>query len=419
PDETPQPIHPMDAMTAQLNEPMDETLSDEDVDTITVKVIDATEDKTAHDELADAVIEAEAVEATVEIAVDAVEVKNSNFGQTLSSPVVDELNEAIATAHLHERELEAQIEAIQAHENQLQQRVEDAEHNAKQFTQELVAADLRENTLKQEIVELKKVLAEVKDESSRIKTQAMQAQAKLNDQDKNQREIRKLKGEVTTLKEELDEAKRYILQLTEQLTAAQFVPQTPSSPQPTASNQRQASTTFPPPLTQRAPHTQVVASPRSQPRRPAPRPIAPIASKVSTSPSGLPQMPTERFGRSAPISSQRSPSSLRPAYTRPGFPTPQSPPPKSHPGTGPGQPRPMPPLESITQDGNPSRTAQSPSSSNPDNLGSSPSNSGAIIPKKSSSIARRRSRYVRPGIDVNTSDLPQPKVSDAEIGWFD
>ena len=47
------------------------------------------------------------------------------------------------------------------------------------------------------------------------------------------------------------------------------------------------------------------------------------------------------------------------------------------------------------------------------------SSSAAIVPKPSSQRARRRSRYDELKPELHSSDIPQPKVSDAEIGWFD
>lgn len=365
--DNPQPIHPMTAMTAQLSEPIkgaiDETVGSSDGETITVEAINTT--------------------------------------------------------------AEAVPDGNDDTEHQLQQQLVDAENEAKRLAQALADATLNERALKQEIAHLK---AEV----SQANTQMMQVQSQLNDQDKNQREIDKLKGAVTTVKAELDEAKHYILHLTEQLTTAQAsAPPSPSSHSPSHDrlqdrSQLQSSTTFPPPLVRRAPHTRVVTSPRTQPRRPAPRPIAPMVSESpsSTPSSGLPPMSTERFGNPTPISPQRSSNPLRPAYTRPGFSSPPSTQTSSsqtsstqaqfRPGltSGAAQPQPMPPLESITRDGNVSDSNPSPSTT-----ASSPS--AAIVPKSSSLSARRRSRYDQLKPELQSSDIPQPKVSDAEIGWFD
>lgn len=382
-DENPQPIHPMEAMTAQLSEPMPESLvssdlASSDAETVTVEAIDAA----VVIEAKDAVV-VEAVAVNVED--DAVEDDSTSLKTT-----VEALNGAIATAHRHEEELEAQLVASREHEHELTQKVQDVAKESKRLAQLVASAELKEMALKQEI-------ADLKEELTQAKTQVMQAQSQLNDQDKNQREIDKLKGEVVTCKEDLDEAKRYILQLTDQLSKAQISAPSPSTTQPPVN----ASTSFPPPLTQRPPHTRVVGSPRRQPRRPEPRPVVPMAAASGQKPAGLPPMSTERLSGSAPTTPPARPArSLRTAYTRPGFSKPQPISEAAEPSTSSSQP--IPPLESITRSSTPSTP-----------------HTEAIVPQKSSSIARRRSRYDTLKPEIKSSDLPQPKVSDSEIGWFD
>ncbi|MGK7888038.1 MAG: hypothetical protein AB4042_01800 [Leptolyngbyaceae cyanobacterium] len=402
--EHPEPIHPMDVVGQHLGETKTDEIEHGDAIAVTATKIDDTDDT---DEDAVMVVKAIALDS------DSTDQANGPAHHpqpetVLSGPVVDELNAAIATAHQHEAELETHLTAIEQQQQQLQQQLTQAQAEITTLKQQLAATQEQETILKQQVTDLKTEC----DRTATQLTQAQQAQSQLTQQTATQAELDQLRSSVASLTTELEEAKGYILKLTQSQQPAQ----SPPSPQPQRPGQPQHLA-----QSQRPGQSSQARSPDLLPKRlPSHHPPQALAGRAPRSTEQF--QPSSPAPQSGPVQPQNSPTNrqanrpqqvsrtserLRPAYTRPGFPNHSSDP-------LPQRRQPLPQLPGPSQQersSNRQPALQSAQSSSP---------GSAMVTRRQAPLAARRSRRfddIRP--ELKSSQIPKPKVSDKEIGWFD
>ncbi|MEB3232607.1 MAG: hypothetical protein VKJ64_16480 [Leptolyngbyaceae bacterium] len=388
----PEPIHPMAVVSQHLGETQDNFLDAEGDD----GAIAVSATRVRDDESAAVSVEAIALDWDPADASDTSgEADHAQAETVLSGHVAHELSAAIATAHQHEAELEAHLTAIDQQQAQLQQELTRAQAEIVGLQVQLTVTQAQEMELKQQMVSLKA-------ECDRTTTQLSRAQAQLAQQTTHQQELEKLKIRITTLTTELEEAKCYILQLTQ----ARAIPAQPQGSD-VATDLRSLAKR---PIGQRPIGQRPIAQRperRSLDSRPQPLP----SYQPSKSLAGLPPMSTERLnGSPAPLADStpeqrisRTSERLRPAYTRPGFSnTPSDPLPQNR--------QPLPQLQAPSQASRSSSPHQA----------AAQNHDSALAPRRRADLVPRRSRpfdEIRP--ELKSSQLPRPKVSDTEIGWFD
>ena len=329
--------------------------------------------------------------------------------------VGDELSGAIATAQQHEANLEAHLLTIEQQHNHLEQQLTLAQSEIASLKQQLADSRKQESLLQQQVTTLQT-------ECDRTTTKLNQWQARLTDQATAQQEIDALHKRISGLTNKLDAAENHIQQLLE--TPSLALPQSAHDALPQAAHDRETDDNHqlsPLQSTKQSFVSATVTSATVTSATVNQSPLAKVPSGrspgglVSKPLSGLPPMSTERLhGQQVGIQQNqrqisRSSERLRPAYTRPGFSN-------------------TPPSRLDSGKSATSRISTSPGPTTPSrqplSLPSSTSrgndNKDARIARHQAPIVQRRSRsYDTLHPELKSSDLPKPKVSDAEIGWFD